>query len=1270
MKLIFDKISNKILRAACIALAISLLTLGLGIAFHVLSKKVIKAEDYQEICQKNLSKYEKEILDLFSDASFIHKIKPNKDKVLLSKDFINKYIDKPYTVFLYDNADMSHLWYWNNNKIYPNDVSLIVTNVERQNNEAFEKNNVINKGLNLGDIQTLCLAKNIALVENGVNKSYLLMAILPIYNSYTKKIEPSLLDTKYGNYIEIIEEKALQETEKILSIKNELGEEIIYLKDNPSAFNSNLLCIADIFYVLSWFAAAIAAYYLAHAYFKKTDKFLPSLTLLIFLFSILRLIIWLFKIPHIDEDNILAVLQNNFLIDLDYWFSDTLGYFILDVFLFSTGAYFLHWHLKPRHLTSISKKPLYIWLYTGFVYSFIALECWILTNLVKHVVYDNDISFQFHNLSYLSLNNIIAISAMMTLLIELLMHNYTLIKQVNHIPFPKTNKLALLCIVSFMVLWIQLIFGEDNKIAYVEFCAYVLIVLIIEQINKAKEITIHYLAGYILFFSIYSSFVLYYSTIAKAEKEYKNYATIIADERDRELEVSLKDIMKSIKENHRVRNFYTVELPRTTIEKEIESRYLTPAFFRRYEYTISFYDTEYNPYGKEPQSYNEYRKVIQATTVTTVEDEENIFFCPSERERYTYVARIEITNLENKFSGYIIIQLKPIDKNIYNDIFANILSVAKSKVDRFAEKNEVALYKKEQRIWTSKNNILPGTLPKINLKPETYSKYFIGKNEIMAYSNKEGHTALIVCKEYGLKYFFNIGVFVLCTALLSLLIIWICFSILAYFLKSIQIFTWDYKQTLTANIQFTIFSVLLFSLVLISYVTVSNFNEENLEHYRDDLLKKLEISSHFVTKEYLTNQRENKFTFDVLGLQKITQFNVHIYDKQGMLDRASGENIFDKSWIGRQMNPRALDELKRLNTSIIIENEAIGSLKYLSAYIPLKSDKVIIGYLNFLFNIEALSETEREKDEEFLGSLLRTYAAILLVAAILSFFFARTITRKLRDISNRLKNVSLNQKNEPLEISGSQEISELVERYNQMILDLEENKQILEKTQRESAWRDMAKQVAHEIKNPLTPMKLKIQMLERLMKTDPAKAQAKFEHLSKGIVEQIDNLAAIASEFSNFAQMPPPNNEVFEINELADSTVHLFQDTEYYHINFNPNDKSILVYADKLQILRVLNNLIKNATQAIDDERQGLIDVSIDYAEDKVFINVSDNGIGITEEVQTKIFSPYFTSKSSGTGIGLYMCKNIVMNAHGAIYFKSKEGEGTTFTVELPVHKV
>jgi nitrogen fixation/metabolism regulation signal transduction histidine kinase len=212
----------------------------------------------------------------------------------------------------------------------------------------------------------------------------------------------------------------------------------------------------------------------------------------------------------------------------------------------------------------------------------------------------------------------------------------------------------------------------------------------------------------------------------------------------------------------------------------------------------------------------------------------------------------------------------------------------------------------------------------------------------------------------------------------------------------------------------------------------------------------------------------------------------------------------------------------------------------------------------------------------------------------------------------------------------------------------------------------MARQIAHEIKNPLTPMKLSIQHLQRAIKNDPERVPELAERVSKTMVEQIDNLSEIATAFSSFAKMPKANKDQVNLLQLIQNIVALFNQNEDHPVKLTTELTEAWVFADKNQLVSVLNNLVKNAQQATEDISNGQIEISIAEKNENYILAVKDNGIGIAQSMRNKVFVPNFTTKSSGMGLGLAISKQIVENSQGKIWFESEENKGSTFFVTFP----
>jgi nitrogen fixation/metabolism regulation signal transduction histidine kinase len=293
---------------------------------------------------------------------------------------------------------------------------------------------------------------------------------------------------------------------------------------------------------------------------------------------------------------------------------------------------------------------------------------------------------------------------------------------------------------------------------------------------------------------------------------------------------------------------------------------------------------------------------------------------------------------------------------------------------------------------------------------------------------------------------------------------------------------------------------------------------------------------------------------------------------------------------------------------------------------------------------------------------------VLLIIAVFAVFLANQITHPLTIVAKHLSEIAIGNKHEPIRWKGNDEIGTLISEYNKMIAALEDSAQKLARSERESAWREMAKQVAHEIKNPLTPLKLGVQLLEKSWREKDPKFDVKFEKFSKSFIEQIESLSLIASEFSNFAKMPDTPFEDVDIEKLIEKTIDVFDQTEDLEILYSVQATGkVIVRGGKDHLLRIFNNLLKNAIEAIPDYRKGIIKINLTVQNRSVLITVADNGKGIADNMQDSIFNHNFTTKSSGTGLGLAFVKQAIENMYGSIRFETEPNKGTTFFITLPL---
>lgn len=479
--------------------------------------------------------------------------------------------------------------------------------------------------------------------------------------------------------------------------------------------------------------------------------------------------------------------------------------------------------------------------------------------------------------------------------------------------------------------------------------------------------------------------------------------------------------------------------------------------------------------------------------------------------------------------------------------------------------------------------------------------------------------------------------------------------------------------SMITKIQLVLIGLIVISLGGFSIASTTMLSGQYRSYSTDQIREKVksvinEIHSRqrFMSEKF-SDKNQDELDYQLRRWSKVFLADINLYQSDGILAGTSRTKIYNMGLLSEQMNPKALYELQFRMRSEFIHEENIGSLVYLSGYVPVfNHENELLGYLNILhFDQRNVFE---EQLRQFFVAILNVFMLLLVLSILVALLVSSWLTGPLMLLRKSFSQFELGKNSLQINYKAQDEIGSLVAEYNHKLNELAEAAAKLAQSERESAWREMAKQVAHEIKNPLTPMKLSIQHLQRVFDPNDPKASERIERVTSSLIEQIDALTHIANEFSNFAKLPQPMITEIDLIALIKAVVALFDSDSSIHINLelNTSEERILIPGDKEMLLRVLNNLVSNGIQAVALNNPVQIVVAVETNEQLVFIRIKDNGTGIPEDQIQTIFEPYFTTKSTGTGLGLAMVKQIVETHRGSIEIEQTSAEGTTVLITLP----
>lgn len=897
-------------------------------------------------------------------------------------------------------------------------------------------------------------------------------------------------------------------------------------------------------------------------------------------------------------------------------------------------------------------------------------------DLIYSIVLDSTVNFDTTLISKLDLFSFIGLLTFLVIFGNLFLTSLIANNYLNSC-FPHRWIKYLLFLVTILA-YIYLLPNEHN-IMYGGYYVWAVVVFIIFDLTSSKirfDFNSVFLLVWIVLVSFFGSFLLSEQNIKKENISRKKFAEKIASEKDEQLEDTLSIFRKKIMKDAGLKKLFISDSVNnyTNISSHIYLNHFD-TYLNKYKFYIRIFDsTGKNINPQDTVSLQDFLTVLPANTRLK---NDSLIYYQKGREEYFYHT-IASLKINGKSIGTIIYSLYE-SLSVFDENNTDFILYGGVKSENKEYKYSMAIYENGNII--SRKGLY--TFPtKLDIK-KTFTK-----NKVI-FSNKDGYsemwyhfpnsnkTIAIVKKRNN---------FIMITTLFaynfliyfSTISLYILGNILARSNLNRKRFFNLLSLNLRLKIQLSILFVVLISFVVIGYLTSRYLNERIKENARTDIS---DIAQQIQNKlgEYFsahtddsTRLRHNSISISMIdNIEKLSKrFDVDLSlfsVNNGALIYSSQQELFQSGVFSSLIPHNTFYELKNLNRDHNINQESIGNFNFIASYSFLRNGAgtpVAILQIPYISsNYEITNETN-----SVIVTIVNISVFVFLISSLLALFISNSVSRPFKLIVKQFTKINLAKTNEPLKWNTSDEIGMLVKEYNRMLRKLENSTVLLAKNERELAWREMAKQVAHEIKNPLTPMKLSLQMLDRAIKNKNPNVNEMALRVTNTMIEQIDNLTIIATNFSNFAKLPDIKKEKIILNEVLYSVTGMYNDNSDFEYLFLIPNYPIHIFADKGQLIRVFTNIIQNAIQSIPPGQKGNISLLVSKIKNNyVRISISDNGEGISKEKGKKLFQPYFTTKTSGTGLGLAMCKDIVEQFEGKIEFESVVKEGTTFHIDLPL---
>lgn len=1088
---------------------------------------------------------------------------------------------------------------------------------------------------------------------------YLIFGLIKIKNQYT--YENQYLRNEFNNDLNLPNNLLINTSPSKYNLTDRYGNYLFSLEvPKQMQISGAAIILPAALYLLAYVFLIITLYF-GYIYFSLRVKN-NWIIFFGFVFDVLlvRFIIFYFKIPN-------ALYHSKLFSPIIYASSHinpSLGDLLVNSITLLAISFFIYKNFKPEaFLEKASRLRKYFSALVSTTIIFILLI--FLYSFLTSLIFNSKLSFDLYKLTTIDSYSIIGLLCFGLLILSFVFFTYKFAVIITSI-FPEKKSLFYFLLLYLVFLYLVNIFLiKTDKFILILLFLYIYSLSFFRN-EIAGIIRIPLVINFLVIFSLFSTYIVHNSN-KKAEKELRTMlAQKLSNNRDYGVEYLFDNIIKSMRNDitlttllHEYIAFK--DFNQGEPETYIRQKYFT-GYWDKFDILITLCDTskvlEIQPENYEANCYEYFDQVVAKNGVKT--DCVDLFYLDSDYSVDNYLGIIEFPNINLPIRINVEFFTRLIPRGLG---YPELLNDQKTQSSVQLSQYSWARYEKGDLIYhfgkysyslsllnyqnTSNNN-----KNFFNLNNYNHLYFPVDKNTILIISQKNpGFIDIVAPFSY---FFIFYGILLL---------------LLRIFYKGpiiLKIPDLSIKRRLQLFITaLIILSFLFVGISSLFYITTlnNNKNQELLSEKAHSVLIEIE---HKLAGEQMFTLEIQQYLSDLLYKFSMVFFSdINLYDLDGTLIATSRPEIFNRGLISSKMDPGAFYQMSINKNSSFIHNESIGDYMYLSAYLPFRNENnKLIAFLNLPYF--AKQEELTNDISTYLVALINIYVILIALAIFIALVVSKYVTKPVEMIKDKISRLKLGKTNEKIEWGKNDEIGGLVMEYNRMVDELALSAERLAKSERESAWREMARQIAHEIKNPLTPMKLSVQYLQKAWDEKAPDWDMRLQRFTHTIVEQIESLSSIASEFSDFAKMPKSNFEKIEINKIIDHSISLFKDTTPIQFDFKPSVIHI-VYADKEQLLRVFINLINNSIQAILNPEKGHIDISVEAELRHIIIKFTDNGIGIPSDQKHRVFYPNFTTKSGGTGLGLAMVKNIIQNSKGEITFESSEGKGTTFIIRLPV---